>query len=329
MKAAVYEQFGSPEVLKIKEVEVPIPRDDEVLVKVFAASINFGDLSFLMGKPLMVRAMGSGLLKPKFRILGSDISGRVEAVGKSVTMFQPGDEVFADISESGWGGYAEYVAVPQGVLAIKPRNVTLVQAAALPQAVVVALQGLRDVGKVQPGQSVLVVGASGGVGSYTIQIAKAFGAEVTGVCSTRNIEMVYGLGADHVIDYTQEDFATDHNRYDIIAATAGYRPIRDYVKTLKPEGTYVIIGGALRQIFEGMLLGQLLSIGTKKKIANLMSKPNQQDLSVVSELVESGKVRPVIDRCYPLEQIAEALRYYQTGHAHGKVVITVNQNSSV
>jgi NADPH:quinone reductase-like Zn-dependent oxidoreductase len=262
-------------------------------------------------------------LKPKYPILGSDIAGRVEAVGSNVKQLQPGDEVFADVTTCGWGGFAEYVTVPARAPTLKPANLTFVEAAATPQAATTALQGLRDVGQIQPGQKVLVNGASGGIGSFAVQIARAFGANVTGVCSTRNLEIVRALGADRVIDYTQEDFAQNGQRYDLILATAGYRSIFDYRRALAPTGTYVMSGGAMAQIFQAMLLGPWLSMGGSKRLQNLSAKPSPNDLQTIKDLVEAGKVRPLIDRCFPLPEVAEALRYYGDGHARGKVVISV------
>lgn len=327
MKAMVYTEFGTPDVLQLREVEKPAPKETEALVQVHAASINFGDASFLSGKPFLVRLMGAGLLKPQNPILGSDIAGRVEAVGASVTQFQPGDEVYADVSESGWGGYAEYVAVPENVLALKPTNMTFEEAAAMPQAAVVALQGLRDKGQIQSAQKVLINGASGGIGTFAVQIAKSFGAEVTGVCSTRNVDLVRSLGADHVIDYTQEDFAQNGQLYDLILATAGYRSIFDYRRALNPKGTYVMIGGTMTQVFQAMLLGPWLSMRADKKMTNLAAKPNAKDLAFVKALVEVGKMKPIIDRCYPLDELAAAVRHYQTRHAQGKIVIVVRQET--
>lgn len=326
MKAIVYTEYGSPDVLQLEDVEKPTPRDGEVLVKVHAASINFGDLSFVRGKPFVVRFMGAGLLKPKYEILGSDIAGRIEAVGRSADQFQPGDGVVGDISACGWGGFAQFVAVPEDALALKPANLTFAEAAAVPQAAVVALQGLRDVGQIQPGQKVLIVGASGGIGTFAVQIAKAFGAEVTGVCSTRNLDLVRSLGADHVIDYTREDFAQNGQRHDLILATAGYRSILDYRRALSPDGIYVMSGGSMAQIYQAMLLGPWLSRTGSKKMTNLAAKPKQEDLVTMKELLEAGRVKPVIDRCYPLREVPEALRYYGKGHARGKVVIIVEQN---
>jgi len=279
------------------------------------------------GKPFVVRLMGAGLLKPKVKILGSDIAGRVETVGRNARQFQPGDEVLGDISGFGWGGFAEYVAVPEKALALKPANLSFEQAAAVPQAATVALQGLRDEGQIQAGQKVLINGASGGIGTFAVQIAKSFGAEVTAVCSTRNLDMVRALGADHVIDYTQEDFAQTGQLYDLILATAGYRSIFDYKQALSPRGIYVMAGGSMTQVFQAMLLGQMISKSGGKKLGNLAAKSSAEDLVFLNELLEDGRVAPVIDSCYPLSEVAEALRYYGEGHARGKVVITVAHNN--
>ena len=326
MKAIVQTKYGPPDVLQLKEVEKPTPRDNEVLVKVYAASVNYSDWAFVRGKPFLVRLMGAGLLKPK-NVLGADIAGRVEAVGGKVNGFSPDDEVFGDLSGCGWGGFAEYVSVPEKELALKPANCSFEEAAAVPQAAVVALQGLRDKGQIQPGQKVLVNGASGGIGTFAVQIAKSFGAEVTGVCSTRNLDMVRSIGADQVIDYTQEDFTKNGECYDLILATAGYRSLFDYKRALSPKGIYVVTGGSMAQIFQPMLLGPLISMTWSKKMGNLMVRPNQEDLVFMKELLEAGKVVPVIDRHYPLSEVAEAVRYYGEGHSRGKVVITLENNN--
>ena len=327
MKAIVYTKYGPPDVLQLQDVEKPAPKEDEVLVKIHAAAVNYGDASFVRGKPFVVRLMGAGLLKPKVKILGSDIAGRVETVGRNARQFQPGDEVLGDISGFGWGGFAEYVAVPEKALALKPANLSFEQAAAVPQAATVALQGLRDEGHIQPGQKVLINGASGGIGTFAVQIAKSFGAEVTAVCSTRNLDMVRARGADHVIDYTQEDFAQTGQLYDLILATAGYRSIFDYKQALSPRGIYVMAGGSMTQVFQAMLLGQMISKSGGKKLGNLAAKSSAEDLVFLNELLEDGRVAPVIDSCYPLSEVAEALRYYGEGHARGKVVITVAHNN--
>ena len=325
MKAIVYTEYGPPEVLKLEEVPKPAPSDDEVLVQVHAAAVNYGDWAFLRGKPFVVRLMSGGLLKPKHTILGMDIAGRVEAVGGNVKQFRPGDEVFGDISVSGFGGFAEYASVPENALALKPASISFEEAAAVPMAGVVALQGLRDQGEIQAGQKVLIVGASGGNGTFAVQIAKSFGAQVTGVCSTRNVELVRSIGADHVIDYTREDFTTSGQRYDLIVAAGGYRSILDYRRALSPEGTYVMVGGTMAQVYQAMILGPFISMTGSKKMTNLAAMSSQEDLVFMKELIETGKVVPVIDRRYPLREVAKALRYYGEGHSQGKVVIAVEQ----
>jgi NADPH:quinone reductase-like Zn-dependent oxidoreductase len=324
MKGIVYTKYGSPDVLQLKEVKKPIHKDDEVLVKIHAASVNSADMTMSRGEPFLAR-LWSGLLKPKYTILGADIAGRVEAAGGNVKQFQPGDEVYGDIATAGWGGFAEYVSVPENALAPRPANLTFEEAAAVPQAAVVALQGLRDQGKIQSGQKVLINGASGGVGTFAVQIAKSIGAEVTGVCSTRNLDLVRSLGADHVIDYTQEDFTQNKKRYDLIFTVAGYHSILDYRRALSPKGIYVGSVNSTALIFQIMLLGPFISMTGTKKMGNLMAKANQEDLVFVKELLEAGKVVTVIDRCYPLSEVAEAVRYYGEGHPRGKVVISVEQ----
>ena len=327
MKAIVYTQYGSPDVLQLKEVEKPTPKDNEVLVKVHAASANAADLHLLRADPFLVR-LDSGFLKPKNTILGADIAGRVETVGRNVKQFKPGDEVFGDISACGWGGFAEYVSVPENILVLKPANISFEEAAAVPMAAVTALQGIRNTGQIKPGQKVLINGASGGVGTFAIQIAKSFGTEVTAVCSTSKMDMVRTIGADHVIDYTKEDFTQNGKRYDLIIGANGHQSLSDYKRALSPEGMYVCTGGTMAQIFESMLLGPLMSMGGSKKIRNMGSaQPNQKDLIVMKELLEIGKVVPVIDRTYPLSEVPEAIRYLEEGHARGKVVITVAQNN--
>jgi NADPH:quinone reductase-like Zn-dependent oxidoreductase len=322
MRAIVYHTYGSPDVLKLEEVQKPVPRDDEVLVKVHAASVNAGDWHLLRAKPFLVR-LSSGLLKPKNTILGSDIAGRVEAVGRNVKQFQPGDEVFGNTAKYGFGGFAEYVSVPENALVLKPTKISFEEAAAVPQAALTALQGLRDKGHIQPGQKVLIHGASGGVGTFAVQIAKSFGAEVTAVCSTRNVDMVRSIGADHVIDYTREDFTRNGQRYDLILAVNGYHSISDYKRALNPEGVYVMTGGSNAQLFQALLLGPLISRAGRQKMGSSAHKPNQKDLIFMKELLEAGKVTPVIDRRFPLPDVADAIRYLEAGHAQGKVVITI------
>ncbi len=327
MKAIVYTKYGAPDVLELEEVEKPTPKDDEVLVKVHATSVNAGDWHLLRGKPLLMRLMGFGLLKPKHKILGSDIAGRVEAVGRNVKQFQTGDEVFGNTAKYGFGGFAEYVSVPENALVLKPTTISFEEAAAVPQAALVALQGLRDKGHIKAGQKVLIHGASGGVGTFAVQLAKSFGACVTAVCSTRNVDMVRSIGADQVIDYTQEDFTHNGQRYDLILAVNGYHSISDYKRALHPEGVYVMTGGSSAQMFQAMLLGPWISMTGSKKMGNSTHKPNTKDLNLMKELIEAGKVTPVIDRRYPLGETAEAIRYLEEGHARGKVVITVEYDN--
>jgi NADPH:quinone reductase-like Zn-dependent oxidoreductase len=322
MKAMRYTQYGEPGVLKLEEMAKPVPKENEILIKVQAASITFGDLAGVKGKPFIVR-LTLGLREPKFPILGKDVAGQVEAVGAGVTEFKVGDEVFGDLSASGWGAYAEYVSAPVDALVQKPANVTFEAAAAVPESAVVALQGLRDKGEIKADDKVLIYGASGGIGTFAVQIAKSFGAEVTGVCSTRNLEMVRSLGADHVIDYTVEDFTQNGVGYDLILATAGYRSIFDYKRALAPGGHYVATGGEMAQIFQPMLLGPLVSSGGRK-MSSLAMKPDSEDLIYVKELIEAGKVVPVIDKSYPLSELPEALRYYGEGRSRGKVVVTMD-----
>jgi NADPH:quinone reductase-like Zn-dependent oxidoreductase len=318
MKAMVFTEYGPPDVLKLQEVERPTPDDDQVLVKVHAASVVWADLAFVKGEPFMSR-LASGLREPRHKIPGMDIAGRVEAVGRKAKQFRPGDEVFGDLSRCGYGAFAEYVAVPEGELALKPANIPFEEAATLPQAALVALQGLRDKGQIQPGQKVLINGASGGNGTFAVQIAKSFGAEVTGVCSTRNLDLARSLGADQVIDYTQEDFTQGGQRYDLILDIVGNRTVSDCMRALRPKGTYVAC--AFSPV--ALLLGPLISILGSKKVVQLSHSPDVKDLAFVKELVEAGKVVPVIDKRYPLSEVAEALRNYEDGHAQGKVVITV------
>jgi NADPH:quinone reductase-like Zn-dependent oxidoreductase len=323
MKAFVCTKYGSPDVLELKEVEKPAPKDDEVLVKVHAASVNAWDWHLLTADIGMVRLMGGGLLKPKHTILGADIAGRVEAVGGNVKQFQPGDEVFGDISPNVRGGFAEYACARENLLALKPANLSFEQAAAVPMAALTALQGLRNKGRIQPGQKVLIQGASGGVGTFAVQLAKSFGAEVTAVCSTRNLETARSLGADHVIDYTREDFTQNGQQYDLILGVNGYHPLSAYQRALTPRGIYIMAGGAAAQIFQAMLLGSWMSKTGGRKMGNVTAQPSQPDLLTLKALLEAGKVVPVIDRCYPLREAPEALRYLGAGHARGKVVISV------
>jgi NADPH:quinone reductase-like Zn-dependent oxidoreductase len=275
------------------------------------------------GQPFMVR-MSTGLRTPKYKTPGKEMAGRVETVGKSVKQFQPGDEVYGDLSVCGWGAFAEYATVPESAIALKPVNVGFEEAAAVPESALVALQGLRDKGEIRSGQRVLINGASGGVGTFAVQIAKAFGAEVTAVCSTKKLDMARSLGADQVIDYTQEDFTKSGQQYDLILAVNGYHSILDYRRALSPEGVYVMTGGTMSQIFQAMLLGPLVSMMGSKKLGSLgLVNPNRDDLGFMKELIEAGKVTPFIEKRYPLREAAEALRYVGEGHAQGKVVLTI------
>jgi NADPH:quinone reductase-like Zn-dependent oxidoreductase len=325
MKAIVYTQYGSPDVLQFKEVEKPTPKDNEVLIKVYAASLNAADWHYMRGAPWLFR-LACGLQKPKNVFFGGDVAGRVEAVGKNITQFRPGDEVFGDLSEYGRGTLAEYVCASETTLALKPTNISFEDAAAVPLAAITALGGLRNKVQIQPGQKVLINGASGGVGTFAVQIAKFFGAEVTAVCSTRNLDMVRSIGADNVIDYTQEDFTQNGQQYDFILAANGYHPLSAYKRVLSPGGVYVMTGGDMAQMCQAMLLGPLVSMTGSKQMGNSMAKPNKDDLVFVKELLEASKVKPVIDRCYPLSETAEAMWYLEEGHAQGKVVITVANN---
>jgi len=323
MKALVYTEYGSADVLEIKEVEKPVPKDNEVLVKVQAASINYIDWQVLTGESFFIRLTTLGLRKPRKKMLGDDFAGRIEAVGRNVKRFEPGDEVFGLCNT---GAFAEYrcIAADKGVLARKPANVSFEEAATVPTAGITALQGIRNKGQVSSGQKVLANGASGGVGMFAVQIAKYFGAEVTGECSTSKMEMVRSIGADHVIDYTREDFTKNGPGYDMIFAVGGYRPILDYKRALSPNGRYVCAGGSMAQYFQALLLGPLVSMSGDKKLGSIgLARPNQEDFEFLAELVGSGKVVPFIDRRYPLSEAAEALRYYGEGHSKGKVVITV------
>ena len=330
MKAVTCSRYGALDALRLEEVPKPTPNDNEVLVKVHASCINFNNLAYVSGKPLFSRLMGVGLLRPKCKRPGDDIAGRVVAVGRNLKQFRPGDEVFGNLAWYGYGAFAEYVCAPEDAIAQKPVNSTFEEAAAGVQAGVVALRALRDTGQIRAGQNVLIYGASGGIGTFAVQIAKAFGAEVTGVCSTRNVDMVRSLGADHVIDYTEDDFTEKEQRYDLILATAGYRSIFDYKRALRPKGIYVATGGSMRgpkamaQVLQAVILGPLISkTGGRTLGISHLGKINQRDLVFIKELIEARKIKPVIDRLYKLTEIAEALKYYEKGHAQGKVAITV------
>ena len=330
MKAMVYEKYGPPEVLRLDQVAKPSlttalaggAREDEVLVKVHAASVNAADWHLLTADIFLVR-LNMGLLKPKNPILGADLAGQVEEVGTNVKQFHPGDAVFGNVFGQSRGSFAEYVSVPESSLALKPSNLSFEEAAAVPLAAITALQGLRDNGQIQPGQKVLINGASGGVGTFAVQIAKTFGAEVTAVCSTRNLEVARALGADHVIDYSKEDFTKNGQQYDLILAVNGFHPISAYRRALTPKGFYVMVGGSGAQLFQSLLLGPSMSKKEGQQFGALTLKPNANDLPLLKELLETGKVVPVIDKRYSLSDLPAALRYFGEGHARGKIVITM------
>jgi len=324
MKAIEYTEYGSPDVLQLKEVEIPSLKEDEVLVKVHVASVNAADWHLMRAEPFLAR-LENGLQKPKNTRLGVDIAGRVEAVGDKVTQFRPGDEVFGEKFETGLGGFAEYASVPEKALALKPGNVSFEAAAAVPLAALTALQGLRTKGQIQAGQKVLINGASGGVGTFAVQIAKALRTEVTGVTSTPNLDLVRSIGADYVLDYTKADFTRTGRQYDLIFDAVGNRLVSDLKRALSPNGICVIAGfTTLSLLFESMILGPLTSMIGSKKIGRMDTvHTNTEDLLLLKELLEAGKIIPVIDRCYPLSETPEAIRYLETGRARGKVIITV------
>jgi NADPH:quinone reductase-like Zn-dependent oxidoreductase len=327
MKAMTYEKYGLPDVLHFTDVEDPTPEDNEVLAKVRAASVNSWDWDLLRGTPLLNRL--GGLFTPKNKILGCDVAGYVETVGRNVKEFKPGDEVFGDLSGCGFGGFAEYVCAGADALMLKSASMTFEQAAAIPQAGILALQGLRDKGEIQKGQRVLINGAGGGAGTFAVQIAKSYGAEVTGVDSTGKLDMLRSLGADHVIDYTQEDFTKKGQRFDLIIDVVTYRSIFDYRRVLDANGIYVMLGGgSWSRVYQTMLLEPIISLTGSKKMRFLILKPNK-DLAVMKEFFETAKVKPVIDKCYPLTELAEAFRYFGGGQAKGKVVITIGHNGTI
>jgi NADPH:quinone reductase-like Zn-dependent oxidoreductase len=311
IKAVVYNKKGLPDKLIYCDVEKPVPNDNEVLIKVLTVSANAADY----------RSIKMGLI-PKRKIFGADIAGRVESIGKNIQQFKTGDEVIGDLSGCGFGGFAEYALAPEKALIPKPAKISFEEAAALPMAAVTALQALRDKGNIQQEQKVLIVSSSGGVGTFAVQLAKYFGAVVTGVCSSKNVDQTSSLGADYVIDYTKEDFTKSNRYYDLILAINGNRPLSAYKRILNPNGIYVMIGGALSQIFKSILFGWLMSFGSKKMYF-LAAKSNQKDLEFIVKLAEDGKIKPVIDRRYSLDKTAEAMHYLNEGHARGKVVINV------
>jgi NADPH:quinone reductase-like Zn-dependent oxidoreductase len=315
MKAVLYNKKGSPEKLSFTEIDKPVPSDDEVLIRVHAVSLNAADY----------RSMKMGII-PKKKIFGADVAGTVESAGKNVSAFNPGDEVMGDLATYGFGGLAGYVAAPEKAFILKPKQVSFEQAATLPLAGITALQALRK-GNIQKGQKVLIVGSAGSVGPFAVQLAKYYGAEVTGVCSTRNMNQTLAIGADHVMDYTKDDYLNGSNRYNLILGINGNYPLSAYKRCLTADGCYVMVGGSLSQIFKSLIFGRLLSLGSKK-MKSVAAKPNKEDLELLVSLLEKGIIQPVIDRRYTLDQASEAMNYMSLGHATGKVTIMVVNSSS-
>jgi len=326
MKAIVFTKYGTPDVLELKEIDKPIPKENEVLIKVYAVSVNDWDLGLLQGGDLINRLI-NGLFKPKIKILGSDIAGRIEAVGKNVKKFQHGDEVYGDLSGS-WGGFAENVCARENKLTLKPSSMSFEEAAAIPQAAMLAIQGLRDKGQIQSGQKLLINGAGGGVGTFAVQIAKLYGVEVTGVDSSGKLDMMRSMGFDHVIDYKQEDFTKNGQHYDLILDVKMNRSIFDYTRVLNRNGIYVIIGGSMVRLLQALFLRTWISMISKKKICFVALKSNK-DLDYMNELFETGKVKPVIDGHYMMDEVPKALRHFGEGVHKGKVVITVETNYNI
>ncbi len=322
MKAAVYNRYGPPDVVQIKEVEKPVPTDNEVLIKVRAASVNPLDWHFMRGTPYILRIQ-AGLRKPKDKRLGVDVAGQVEAAGRNVTQFKPGDEVFGSCR----GAFAEYACTSESALVMKSHNVTFEQAASAPVAAFTALQGLRDKGQIQPGQKVLINGAAGGVGTFAVQIAKSIGADVTGICSTKSVDMLRSIGADHVVDYTHEDFTKSGQRYDLFFDCVGNHSLSASRGVLTSQGIYIAVGGPSGRWMIGPLTraitAHVLSRFVSQKLVMVLAKPSQKDLTVVRDLMEAGRATPVIDKRYRLSEVPDAIRYLEAGHARGKVVITL------
>ncbi|MFB9328911.1 NAD(P)-dependent alcohol dehydrogenase [Paenibacillus aurantiacus] len=325
MRALVYERYGTPDVLRLEEVDIPKPRDHEALIAVRAASVNSWDWDLLRGKPFITRL--GGWRSPRYRTLGADIAGRVVAVGTAVTRFRPGDEVFGDLSGCGWGGFAEYVCANEEALTLKPAGISFEQAAAIPQAAVLALQGLRDLGKLREGHRVLINGAGGGVGTFGIQYAKLHGAEVTGVDKSEKLETLRAVGADHALDYTKADFTASGRQYDLILDVVGNRSIRAIKRALATDGTYVMVGGPMPRILQAALAGPVSERLERKNVKVLVHKPNHHDQSIWRDLVATGQVRPVIDRLFSLQEAAQALRYFGEGGAIGKVIVSMEEQT--
>jgi len=323
MKAMIYTQYGPPTMLHLADTPNPVPKAGEVLVNIRAAAVNSADIRLLRGEPFIVRLMGYGVFKPKHSILGSDLAGHVEAIGSGVTVFKPGDAVYGDLSNYAMGGFAEYVAVPQAALAPMPATLNFEEAAAMPLAGITALQAVRDKAQVQAGMRVAINGASGGVGTFAVQIAQSMGAEVTAIAGASKLEMLRELGASHVVDYAREDFTVHTAQYDAILAINGYHPLAHYARALKSGGRYVMVGGSDAQIFEALLRAPFMPKRDGKQFTALTAKSNHADLNALTALVEGGAVKPLIDRCYPLEKLTEAMQYLDEGHVRGKLVITM------
>jgi NADPH:quinone reductase-like Zn-dependent oxidoreductase len=321
MRAIVYTKYGPPDVLELKEIDKPVPTENEVLIKVYAVSINDWDLGLIQGD--LINRILNGLFKPKKQILGSDIAGRIEAVGKNVKKFQPGDDVYGDLSGS-WGGFADYVCAGENALVLKPAGMSFIQAAAIPQAAMLAMQGLHDMGQIHPGQKLLINGAGGGVGTFGVQIARLLGVEVTGVDNAGKLEMMRSMGFDHVIDYKLEDFTKNRKSFDLILDVKMNRSIFEYIHVLNRYGIYVIVGGSMSRLFQALFLGPWISLFSKKKIRIVSLKPNK-DLAYINELFETGKLKPVIDGPYRLDEFSKALKLFAEGGHKGKVVLSMEQ----
>ena len=325
MKAIVRDRYGSPDVLRLEEIPTPTPAENEVLVKVHAAAVNKGDWEILHGSPLWVRLVGFGLIRPKIRILGSNFAGRIEAVGPAVSQFGVGDDICGDILMHGLGAFAEYLCVPEdAALVRKPASLSFEEAASLPEAGLIALQGIRDKGNVKPGDKVLINGAGGGAGTFAVQLAKSFGAAVTAVDNGEKLDLMRALGADDVVDYTQEDFVQRNTQYDFILDLVGVRSIDTWKRSLEPDGVYLAAGGSVPQLVKTLLLGAWISRTTQKRIGVLGVDFNRQDIATAVDLVESGQISATIDRCLPLQDVPEAMRYLGAGRSKGKVLIVMN-----